>query len=149
MQQLAAVSLLSALILACCGTSGLGATCPDDDVSCFVQYAQAGCTPVSMGYTLDVPMMVEITGSDSYGNCEVKLTGGTEAEFRQLMLKLDPESASYIDAYLDEVDYNGNIAGKTAFCSVPPSGMYSFLTEGSYADTCTGSLMDGMMSIAR
>ncbi len=136
-------------MLACCGSGGFGATCPDDDVSCFVQYAEAGCSQVSMGYDFDVPMSVEITGTDSYGNCEVKLTGGSESEFRQMMLEIDPEGASYIDVYLAGADYDENIAGKTAYCSVPPSGMYSFLTEGAYSETCSGPLMSGLMAIAR
>ena len=148
MNEIIVLPLLSALILACCGTSAMTATCPENDLACFSQYAEAGCEPVKMDYSLDIPVVMEITGQDSSGNCAITMTGLPESRFRQAMQAAGEDDAG-IDAYLSEVDYDGAVAGKTAYCSIPPATVYAFASNGVGSETCTGPLIDGMMSIAR
>ncbi|HSB47116.1 MAG TPA: hypothetical protein VLD37_03815 [Candidatus Bilamarchaeum sp.] len=148
MSNLIAAPLLGVLFLACCGVSGMAATCPENDLSCFDGYANDGCQDVKMKYTLDIPVDAEITGKDSAGNCKIVLTGRSESDFRSVMIDSGADPAA-VDEYLSEVDYSGNIEGKSASCSVAPDRTYYFFTDGEGADTCSGPLMDGMMAVAR
>jgi len=148
MNEIIVLPLLSALILACCGTSAMTATCPENDLSCFSQYAEAGCEPVKMDYSLDVPVSMEITGQDSGGNCAITLTALSEQKFRDTLLT-NGLSEAEVDEYFSEIDYEGTVAGKTAYCSIPPDSAYEFASQGTGMETCSGPLLDAIMSIAR
>jgi hypothetical protein len=139
--------LLAALILACCGASNMASTCPENDVSCFSQYAEAGCQPARMDSTLDIPVQLEITGKDSSGNCQIMMTALSEDRFRSLLAAEIGEQQA--DEYLSEVDYASDVEGKTAYCSIPQDGTYAFVTNGEGVESCSGPLMDGIMRIAR
>jgi hypothetical protein len=147
MEQIIVMPLLAALVLACCGASSMATTCPENDVSCFSQYAEAGCEPARMDSTSDIPVQMEITGKDSSGNCQIMMTGLSESRFRSMLATEIGEQQA--DEYLSEVDYGSNVEGKTAYCSVPQDGMYAFVTYGEGAESCSGPLMDGIMQIAR
>jgi hypothetical protein len=101
-----------------------------------------------MDYSLDIPVVMEITGQDSSGNCAITMTGLPEQRFRDAMQAAGEDDAM-IDEYLSEIDYDGAVSGKSASCSIPPGSVYAFASNGEGAETCSGPLLEGMMSIAR
>jgi hypothetical protein len=143
-----ASSIIVMTILSCCGTSGVSASCADDDYFCFAGYAENGCQPVQMKTLSDVSVRMELVGADSYGDCEIRMTALPRSEYKQDLVYDMGMSDDEAETMMAMMQYE-SIEGKSATCYIAPQKVYDFLAYGYGAETCSGALIDALWAVAR